>query len=186
MSSVFFNAGKHHFPDIARRIIGYAQSSECQENFIIGRIKDLDGVTDIYVGDLSPQQLEGEVSEFIQNKNITSLENYRNFLETEGDIKRFGYYYQYTMSDTSIFTLRLIEDEKYIHMHPARYSPHTFRIRGNTLKTIIITTFIAIRDKESFTNLSVVNNARQKLGLPPLDEIPSKIGTMLHKLQDYV
>ncbi|BBM84710.1 hypothetical protein [Candidatus Uabimicrobium amorphum] len=186
MNPVFFNAGKHHFPDIARRIIDYAKSDECKEEYIIERIKGLDGVTDIYVGSLSPQEIENEVFQFIESQGVKDLESYRVYLETKGDIKRFGYYYQYTLSDKTIFTLRLIEDTKYIHIHPARYSPNTFRIRGNTLKTIIITTFLAIRDQKSFSDLNVVNSAREKLGLSPLPEVPSKITSMLCTLQEYV
>lgn len=186
MNPVFFNSGKHHFPDIACRIMNYAKSNECKEEFIIERIKDLDGVTDIYVGKLSPQQIENEIFQFIDSQGIKDIDSYRNYLETKGEIKRRGYYYQYTLSDTTIFTLRVIEDEKYIHAHPARYSPNTFRIRGNTLKTIIVTTFLAIRDQKPFSNLEVINSARHKLGLSPVPEIPSKIETMLHTLLEYV
>ena len=186
MNPVFFNAGKHHFPEMAQRIIRYAQSEEDQEEFLIKRIKDLDGVTDIYIGKLSPQDIQDEVFEFVRSQNITDIGSYRHYLETQGNIKRFGYYYQYTLSDTSIYTLRLIEDESYVHIHPARYSPNTFRIRGNTLKTIIVTTFLSVRDNKSFMDLDVINLARHKLGMSPLEKRPTKIDTMLNIFQEYI
>lgn len=185
MNPIFFNAGKHHFYEMAEKLIQHVEN-DTKEDDLVSIVKGLDGVTDIYVGTLSGKEIEQEILQSLKENGVTDSASYREFLEREGEIKKMGYYVQHTLSDESIFTLRFIEDEKYIHAHPARYSPNTFRIRGNTLKTIIVSVFISIRDGKCIMDLGAVNSARKKLDLSPLVELPSKLEAMLIRVKNNV
>ena len=187
MEPIVFNPLKHHLRAISEEISKYASTKdENSLDNLLGKVKDSKGISDIYVGDLTVDQIISEVFEFLKEKDIIEYEKYKEYLETYGDIKRRGYYTSIILSDDTKMILRLCEDrDKFVHIHPARYSPNTFRVRTNTLNTAIFTRFIALCRGTSPYDIDTLNAARKKLELSPLPELPSAIRSLLEKFDYY-
>lgn len=81
-----------------------------------------------------------------------------------------GGYQAISLNDGSRWILRQGEREgRYVHSHPARWSPQTRRVRANVLKTAILALALAgIRGADP-AEVAVINNARREfLGLSPI------------------
>lgn len=191
MEPFIFNANKHHLATIAQKIREFAQRGETAQEMLLQELLPGEGVVDIYEGKLSVADLEGEVFQFLKKNEILTEQAYKNYLETHGDIKRHGHYLCLTLSDTSVMTLRrmgfyeVVKDPRYfVHVHPARHSPQTFRVPTNRLKTAIMIYFVALCNKQSPYDLELVNKARLRLGLCIMPEIPEPIAQLVRKLGD--
>jgi hypothetical protein len=97
-----------------------------------------------------------------------------------------------TLPDKSIWTLRYGKDEKYyVHIHPARYSPQTIRVRSLTLKTAIaVLLFTEINGAHPF-DIMVINKIRiDFLKASPINKISSESGLgkliLLLKQESYI
>jgi hypothetical protein len=76
-----------------------------------------------------------------------------------------------SLPDNSQWTLRLSEnDEKFIHIHPSRYSPNTVRVRSSTLQTAITAIVLSELKSKSPLDINIINEAREKY----LNESPVK------------
>ena len=78
--------------------------------------------------------------------------------------------------------------ERYIHIHPAKYSKHTIRVRATTLKTVLTLCVnkIPIRDDAS-QNLQTVNKQRSLfLQLSPIKSLNEKDSGILKLWQLFV
>jgi len=76
--------------------------------------------------------------------------------------------------------------EKFVHIHPGRYSPNTFRVKANTLKTAIVAEFLALCQDQSPYDIQVVNQARIRLQLSPVDDKISSIYQTIEKLNNFL
>ena len=129
--------------------------------------------TDIYLGKFTPVEIANEIMRKLSGKGKFKFPDYENWLnEDEKDYKLL------TISDNSIWTLRMGNaKERYIHIHPGRYSPLTIRVKSSTLKTFVVSEIFLsdLRTKED--ELSFINKVRNKyLQLPPLKSISSASG----------
>ncbi|MFY0254284.1 hypothetical protein ACDQ55_10060 [Chitinophaga sp. 30R24] len=93
-----------------------------------------------------------------------------------------------TLSDASRWILRLATGKTvYIHLHPGRYSPHTFRVKAAALKTALIYCW-AIRKEHLLPEDKTVyiNQLRAHLQLPPLKNAAesSHIMALVAKLEN--
>ena len=85
---------------------------------------------DLYFGNYSIEEISKQILMHLQENKIYSLRDYQNWLGKDDK-----YYQLVELKDKSIWTLRLGETrEKYVHIHPGRYSPHTVRVKAATLK----------------------------------------------------
>ncbi len=107
---------------------------------------------------------------------------YKNWLDQNNGFREL------IISDSSIWTLRIIDKESYIHIHPSRYSDHTIRLKANTLKTVLCTYLFEEADSFLFDPF-VINLYRQKyLGLSPIkllgnhNEMESTFNLLSHKI----
>jgi hypothetical protein len=57
------------------------------------------------------------------------------------------------------------DDGRFVHMFPARLSPHSFRVKANTLKSAILYYIIIGKD---FITREDLNSTRELLGLSPV------------------
>jgi len=121
-------------------------------------------VMDIYTGNLSQESIYKEILEFLELNNLREKEAYKSWAGTDFDDFRIV-----TLSDTSQWTLKYHNHEtKYIHIFPARSSPHSFRVKANTLKSAILYIIIFGKDYVSDEDL---NAARALMGLSPVKEV---------------
>jgi hypothetical protein len=65
------------------------------------------------------------------------------------------------------------ESERYIHLHPGRWSPGTVRVRANVIKTAFLTLLYAGIHTADPRDRVVINHVRREyLTLPPLGRDP--------------
>jgi hypothetical protein len=171
-SSINFNCWKHHSGFIKQQIKLYSRTSEQiqlkKHLLIIGESK-----MDLYFGKLSPSEISRQIISYLKKEKSFSFDRYTDLLSKDGKN-----YKLIQLSDKSSWTLRLGENqERYVHIHPARYSPHTIRVKATTLKTVIlILCFEQAKEIGSF-NTEIVNNIRKKyLKEPPLKSISKASG----------
>lgn len=83
---------------------------------------------DLYHGALSPAQLGREALEWLVSESVHDAVTYIAWL-------RPHLYKTFTCSDGSTWVFREGQGERYVHLHPGRYSLHSVRIKASTLKT---------------------------------------------------
>jgi hypothetical protein len=134
---------------------------------------------DLYYGRMSPREIANSVNEILRKENAFLLAHYADWL------KRNGRDYQLVkLEDRSTWTLRLGESpERYVHIHPGRYSAQTIRVKATTLKTaILVLCFEKIGEIISL-NTETINTIRKKyLNEPPLKSLSKASG--LQKIID--
>jgi putative acetyltransferase len=165
--SIQFNTWKHHKGYVCTQIKSFIMQKEAgtkdlKKNLLqIGRSQ-----MDLYTGKLTLAAIMENVSSELLNKGINNKEAYIQWLEKEGKDYR-----NLTLQDKSQWTLRLTKDvEKFIHIHPARYSLHTLRVRSSTLQTAVAAIVLAGIKLVSPISKNIINEARKKY----LNESPVK------------
>lgn len=160
---VLFNAIKHHLVYL-RQVISHTPSNIT--SFELRRLLLTIGAAqlDFYTGPLTVDTIISEVKDFLQQEALLTPNSFITWIQ-EGE----GYRTFHT-SDSSHWVLRPGHQAGlWVHLHPARYSPNTIRLKANTLKTA---TALIIRNKTSENSrkpaLSEVNQVREFLDLPPL------------------
>ena len=148
---IFYNALKHDLPTLAHSLRVHARSGDFSEASLINEL-NLDsarGVTDLYEGPLSVEEIKAELSSMLRGEGVDSPASYAEWLAREGATQRFGAYLNRSLSDGSEWTLRRQyeghdESAGFVHIHPARSSPHTFRVKANTFRTAAFVFFCAV------------------------------------------
>jgi hypothetical protein len=160
-----FNPLKHHLEYI--RHFTYERSDEehgIDTSTLIRELKHIGtSVMDVYTGQLSTAKICSEVLRYLISNRLNKHES---FSEWAG--KSFSEFRILTLSDKSRWTLKYHNDKnRYVHLFPARMSPHTFRIKANTLKSAILYYIIVGKD---FISRNDLNKARVLLGLSPVKD----------------
>jgi hypothetical protein len=175
---VLFNCWKHHAGFIRSKIREYKidpadnLTNLRSELLLIG-----ESLMDLYLGELTPSEIGGSIINYIRKQKIFSNTEFQFWLKEE------GYDYRIIeLKDKSKWTLRLGNDkERYIHIHPSRYSPHTVRIRSASLKSAIL--YLVLENQKPQNMLLPVNRIRKDyLNLPPLKNLA--LGSALFTLID--
>jgi DNA-binding ferritin-like protein (Dps family) len=121
-------------------------------------------VMDIYTGNLSQEGIFKEILKFLELNNLREKKAYKLWAGTDFDDFRIV-----TLSDASQWMLKYYNhDTRFVHIFPARSSPHSFRVKANTLKSAILYIIIFGKDYVSDEDL---NAARALMGLPPVKEV---------------
>jgi hypothetical protein len=121
-------------------------------------------VMDIYTGELPQETILKEITEFLEINDLREKAAYKAWAGTDFDDYRIV-----SLTDTSQWTLKFHNHEtRYVHIFPARSSPHSFRIKANTLKSAILYIIIFGKDYVSEDDL---NAARALAGLSPVREV---------------
>lgn len=172
-----FNPHKHHFGFLLKQVEQWKtmkwEKVEDELSFIGSNLLDL------YLGDLSVEQICEEGFDNLNQKNITNVIELKNWLKPAG-------YKKIELSDGSMWVIKEgISQVRFIHIHPAKDSQNAIRVRGTTLKTIL-----ALKTKEDNlsdklrSNLKKVNKVREKyLGISPIKSLER--GKGISRLWDY-
>lgn len=128
---------------------------------------------DLFVGAYTVEEISKQIQEHLDQNKIHSLTEYQRWLCKEGKE-----YQLVTLRDKSSWTLRLGESiEKFVHIHPARYSRHTVRVKAVTLKTTILVLALHKLKVISVIDTESVNAVRKKfLKEPPFKSISKAAG----------
>lgn len=166
---VLLNCWKHHAGFIGSKIREYKNSREPDLNKLLKELLQIgESLMDLYLGELAPGKIAEDVMTYLKKQMDLSRNNFQNWLTEEGNDYRI-----ISLEDTSKWTLRLGEkSDRYLHIHPSRYSPHTTRVRSSSLKTAII--YGIIEKQETEDQLSFINRLRKEFfELPPLKNLKS-------------
>ncbi len=159
---IALNCWKHHLGYIKSHLVSETHFDRNNLQKSISSIGD--SILDLYVGNLDSFDISHQVLNHKDLVTSSDVINYRLWLTNGGEE-----YKCVLLSDGSSWTLRLGNDlERYIHIHPSRYSPYTIRLRGSTLKTSIAYILQYGFSSEDCT-VEKVNIARLNFtNLPPL------------------
>jgi hypothetical protein len=157
--NIQFNGLKHHI----RSITGLIAACDLPE--LPQRLKVLgNSQMDLYLGVLEEWEIGREVLQALDALHIHTEEEYRHWLE------QHHHYRSITLSDASRWILRLGNgNDKYIHLHPGRYSPATVRVKAAVLKTAIALWIYMKNGLITEINDLTLNQVRKDvLTLPPV------------------
>lgn len=164
---ITFSPVKHHLYFLHLEILKWKHLPwpEVQEEMLqIGN-----NLIDFYTGTPTVEQICNEVLEFFNRKNILSRDAFLKWLE-DYEWKKIR------LSDGSDWLIKKGNDpERYIHIHPAKYSDHSIRIRATTLKTVLALQVQGIHPQNQLrTDLEAVNMVRKNLlNLSPIKSLHS-------------
>lgn len=167
-----FNCWKHHAGFIKEQIVLIISEKEI-EKLKTQILKIGESRMDLYYGKLSPPMISDHIIHSLKEKKILSPEKFSAWLNNEG-----GEYKLIKLPDKSLWTLRLSENpDRYVHIHPGRYSPLTIRVKATTLKTAILILSFEQADKNGDVNTETVNQIRKVyLNEPPLKSLSKASG----------
>ena len=162
---LLFNPIKHHLGFIKEFINLRTDSANYEIQNLIRELKHIGtSVMDIYRGSLSIRNICNEIEELLYKKDILNKISYSDWTGTNIDSFR-----TISLTDGSQWTLKYYNNNlRFVHIFPARLSPHTFRIKSNTLKSAIL--YIILVGKNYVTEEDL-NSARVLAGLSPVKEV---------------
>ena len=165
-----FNCWKHHAGFIKKQVKFYRGEKTSVEElqktlFVIGESQ-----MDLYVGELSPQKICDEIVSKLKSTGVLAFREYKKWLFEKG-----SEYKLIEISDNSVWALRLgKKEERYVHIHPGRYSPFTIRVKALTLKTAIAVLIINFEKNSPLMDTLKINEVRKKiLNSPPVKKVSS-------------
>ncbi len=160
-----FNPLKHHLMYIREFISDrLAEEKNADLKSLLKELKHIGtSVMDVYNGNLSVDLICKEVQEFLYKNKFDDAKIFSKWTGIKlNDFKII------IISDTSQWMLKYHSNEtRYVHFFPARLSPHSFRVKANTLKSAILYYIIIGKDYISRKDL---NHARSLLGLSPVKD----------------
>ena len=173
-----FNCWKHHASFIKKQIKTIQHINE-MDTLRVRLLKIGESQMDLYFGNYSPNEIARQIIDLLKEKKVLLRENYMKWLKDDKEN-----YQLVTTSDKSVWTLRLGESvERYVHIHPGRYSPQTRRVKALTLKTAILTLCCERSGELKLSGKELINEVRkQYLKEPPLKSVSNESG--LGKLLD--
>lgn len=169
---ITFNPQKHHFAFLKKQLHQWRKMDwqDIQPEFLsIGS-----NLLDFYYGKLSVEKICEECLDFLQKNQRTEKDRFFNWL---GDLE----YRKIELSDHSFWVVKKgVDSLRFVHIHPAKLSPHTLRVRATTLKTVLALQIQRIPiQKEMKKNLEMVNKIRVKyLQLSPIKSLQPDRGIL--------
>ena len=160
---ITFNPWKHHLDFLKKeittwRILPWPDVE--QELLQLGN-----NLIDLYCGKLSVEEICTQCLKFAKSENINSSEQLAQWLYPKE-------YCKTVLADQSVWVIKQgLDNERYLHIHPAKYSPFTVRVRATTLKTVVALQVVNKHEKVEL-KLQTVNQVRkEKLGLSPVKSV---------------
>lgn len=169
---ITFNPYKHHLKFLKEKMNDWKKmnwESVDREILCIGS-----NLIDFYFGSLRVEEICGECFEYFRNEKITEKDDLLNWLKPVKHKK-------IQLSDKSLWLIKEgIDPERFIHIHPAKYSHFSIRVRATTLKTVIALKVQSFSiGNEMKENLQLVNQVRTKfLKLSPIKSLQPEKGIL--------
>jgi hypothetical protein len=171
---ILFNCWKHHLGFIKKELNTIKVKDEKDIKDFVKRINIMgNSLTDLYIGLISAGEITNYILKEIDNLNLIEESSYKNWLHNENrDYKIIK------LPDDSTWTLRYgNEKERYIHIHPARYSVYSVRVKSISLKTASLLFLMIKQFGGSTEDINIINKLRVKyLKASPLKTISSGSG----------
>jgi hypothetical protein len=167
---VLLNAHKHHAGFLGERIkqaiaAGPAGLGPFAAELVVVGTK----LMDLYHGPFSPREIGEKVLNDLKRTRRDTPDGFRTWVEAER-----GYRVVEFPEDTSRWVLRYADEDRFIHVHPARYSPFTVRARANVLTTAVMAlAHVGVHGGDPLDRKVVNAVRRDHLGLAPVGRDPS-------------
>ena len=162
---VLLNTWKHHAGAIRAQIALAVGAGERGLDELSQRLRMIGtDLMDLYVGTLSPLEIGSQIIARLQASSQFAPDAYASWLDANNGYRAI------IVGDGSRWIVRQAEcGDRYVHVHPARRSPQTIRVRANVLRTAILTlTLSGVRGTDPM-EVVVINRARKEfLGLSPI------------------
>jgi hypothetical protein len=181
---VLFNAHKHHAGFLRERVRRAVTDGPdglralAAELVVVGA-----KLMDLYHGPFSPAEIAAKVMTALAKSGHGAPAAFRAWVDAAG-----GYRTVEFPEDTSRWVLRAgDEDDRFVHVHPARYSPFTIRVRANVLTTAVMAlAYTGLHGGDPLSRPVVNAVRRDYLGLAPVGRDPSGdegIGSVIELLR---
>jgi hypothetical protein len=169
---VLFNTFKHHAGALRARIAAAAERGpaglvEAGPRLVVLGSK----LMDLYTGALTPHDISARILAQLQEARHLERPAFAAWLAAQQ-----GYAVVTFTQDESRWVLRLgDEPQRYVHVHPGRWSPATVRVRANVLKTAFLALLHArIHDGDPMERQRINEVRRAFLGLSPVGDDPEE------------
>jgi hypothetical protein len=169
---VLFNPHKHHAGFLRDRVRRAAAGPAALRALADELAAVGTRLMDLYHGELSPREIAATVTAGLAGAGHGIAPAFRAWVESAGGFRVIEF-----PQDASRWVLRVGDGQRFVHIHPARYSPHTVRVRAAVLTTAVMAlshTGLHGGDPASRTVVNAVR--REYLGLPPVARDPSATG----------
>ncbi|MCU0706178.1 MAG: hypothetical protein MUF18_19615 [Fimbriiglobus sp.] len=169
---VLFNTWKHHAGWVRERIATAASEREIDlkqlaKAVVVAGTK----LMDLYTGQLPPWELAERILAQLRDHGHLEQQPFTAW------VAKAGFRVVELPDDASRWVLRVGDGERHIHLHTARYSPHSIRVPGISLKTAIVASALALVRGQMLADLETVNNGRRDyLNLPPMAKLAATGG----------
>ncbi|HCI55345.1 MAG TPA: hypothetical protein PLN06_04205 [Bacteroidales bacterium] len=162
---ILFNPLKHHIGFIREFIEQYSISSGFDKSEFFRILGHIGGsVMDVYTGILTCEDILKEAYNLLDDSNLLIKENFLKWAGIKSKEFRI-----IQLSDSSNWVVKYYNHERHwAHIFPARLSPHSFRIKANTLKSAILYQVLIGKD---FVTEEGLNAARVAGGLSPIKDV---------------
>jgi hypothetical protein len=161
-----FTPLKHHLGYIKNFILENTGAGRPDANIeVVKELRHIGGsVMDIYTGEMTDTEIGEEFLCYIRSKKLSDRKVYCKWAGTGAlDFKTIW------LSDGSQWVMKYHDNEqRFVHFFPARFSPHSFRIKANTLKSAILYQIFVGKDYVTEEDL---NTARAIASLSPVNDI---------------
>lgn len=165
-----YNYTKHHLNFLKNRIDQWRSLSP--EQFRMELLKAGDNLFDFYTGDLSADGILNQCETYLKKEKLNEKGRFDIIMVKEG-------FRKVQFSDGSEWIIRKNDNPtRFVHLHPARYSKYTIRIKATTLKTVVA---LLINEPEFHDqwhpDLDTVNKVRKEyLGISPIKSLSANTG----------
>lgn len=163
---LLFNPLKHYLPFIRNFTVSNTMPvNDPRLGELAREIKHIGTcVMDIYKGGLALEAVFSGILGYLETNHLVSRNDFMAWTGTG-----FKDFRIITLSDTSRWTLKYHNSEtRYVHIFPARSSPHSFRTKANTLKSAVL--YLIAIGKDYITD-DDLNAARALAGLSPIGDV---------------
>jgi hypothetical protein len=167
---VLLNTWKHHAGALRRRIAEAARGGEAGLAALAGGMVVIGTeLMDLYVGRLTPAEIAAKVVARLRADRLLAPDAYRAWVAAGGSYRLVP-----LAEDDSVWVLRAGDEERYVHVHPARWAPETLRVRANVLKTAAMALAYAVARGGDPMDRALLNRVRADyLGLAPVGRDPA-------------
>jgi hypothetical protein len=181
---VLFNPHKHHAGFLRDRVRQAVADGPDGLRTLAAELVVVGGkLMDLYHGPFSPREVAGQVMARLRKAGHDTPAAFRAWVAASD-----GYRVIEFPEDTSRWVLRAgDDDERFVHVHPARYSPFTIRVRANVLTTAVLAlAYTGLHGGDPLSRPVVNAVRREYLGLAPVGRDPSGdegIGSVIELLR---
>lgn len=165
-SPVLLNTWKHHAGFLRMQIRAAVARGPSGLQSLADQLVVLGAqLMDLYHGEFTPQEIGERVIEQLKQEGRFEPHSFREWTLAGG-----GYGMLAFAEDDSQWVMRFGEGtDRYLHVHPGRWTPLTCRVRANVLKTAVMVSAFALLYGGDPTKLETVNRVRSRyLNLAPV------------------